>query len=183
VARARIGWKAALTVSSSEGKTDAHQRPPPDRRVGLWLVILGGTLLVCFGVVVVASFVVLSDARERDLPATSTERAGINVGTASAVSPSTSANMPATAESGAAAEGGLTDSVLRSQVWSTIVSFLGNVRGCADVSSTAIEVTQEPDASGSWEEAWAIVACGEPKVLKVKFTVSPGGGLYYDIVE
>ena len=80
-------------------------------------------------------------------------------------------------------EGGLTDPLLRAQVWSTIESFHTNVRGCDEVRPVNIEVTQQPDSSGSWEEAWSIVACGQAKVLKITFTVPPDGGVYYDIAE
>jgi hypothetical protein len=89
---------------------------------------------------------------------------------------------PAPADDGPA-EGGLTDPELRSQVWSTILSFYANVRGCADVLSSGIRVNQQPDAAGSWEETWDVSACGEPAALKIQFTVAPDGGIFYDITE
>jgi len=81
------------------------------------------------------------------------------------------------------AEGGLTDPMLKSQVWSTILSFYDNVRGCADVSSSRIAVSREPDATGSWQETWDVVACGQTASLKILFTVSQDGGIFYDISE
>jgi hypothetical protein len=81
------------------------------------------------------------------------------------------------------ADGGRTDPELKAQVWSTIMSFYTNVRGCTDVSSTRIRVSQEPDASGSWEETWDVSACGAGAVLKIRFTAAPDGGIYYDITE
>jgi hypothetical protein len=89
---------------------------------------------------------------------------------------------PASGDEGLA-EGSLTDPELRSQVWSTIVSFYANVRGCTDVSSRGIRVSREPDAIGSWEETWDVSACAAPAALKINFTVAPDGGIFYDITE
>jgi len=80
-------------------------------------------------------------------------------------------------------EGGLTDPELKAQVWSTIVSFYANVRGCNDVSTGGIRVSQEPDATGSWEETWEVSACAEAAALKIRFTAAPDGGFFYDITE
>jgi hypothetical protein len=81
------------------------------------------------------------------------------------------------------AEGGLTDPELKEQVWSTIVSFYANVRGCTDVSTRGIRVSREPDATGSWEETWEVSACAERAALKIRFTAAPDGGYFYDITE
>lgn len=97
--------------------------------------------------------------------------------------PLAATSIPASPESAGPMVGGLTDGRLRSQVWSTIVSFQRNVRACTDLQGGKIEVTQEPDTSGSWEEAWNIVACGQSMNLKIRFTAHPEGGFYYDIAE
>jgi hypothetical protein len=90
---------------------------------------------------------------------------------------------PQTANGEGPAEGGFTDTELRAQVWSTIVSFYTNVRGCTDISSGGIRVTQQPDATGSWQETWEVSACGEGAELKIHFTVASDGGIFYDISE
>lgn len=86
------------------------------------------------------------------------------------------------AEAGPAG-GGLTDPELKLLVWSTITSFYDNVRGCSDVSSSRIGVSRDPDTTGSWQETWEVVACGEAAKLKILFTVASDGGIFYDIVE
>jgi hypothetical protein len=80
-------------------------------------------------------------------------------------------------------DGGLADPLLKGQVWGTVTSFYRNMRGCNEVTSSAIEVVLPPDSSGSWEEAWSILACKVPAVLTIKFTVTDDGGVYYDIQE
>lgn len=85
--------------------------------------------------------------------------------------------------SGGPADGGRADQLLKSDVWKSIVDFYANSRNCTDVANTAIEVTQDPDASGVWKEAWTVAACGETTVLKVEFTPSPKGGTDYHITQ
>ena len=87
------------------------------------------------------------------------------------------------APSAGPAQGGRGDSLLKSDVWNSIVSFYASSRNCTDVSSTKIDVTQSPDSNGVWQEEWTVVACGETAVLKLKFTPSPQGGTDYHITQ
>ena len=81
------------------------------------------------------------------------------------------------------AEGGLADQLLKSDVWKSIQDFYASNRNCKDVSSSGIEVTQTPDSSGVWREAWTVKACGETAVLHVEFTPSPQGGTDYHVTQ
>lgn len=103
---------------------------------------------------------------------------------ASEVTPPASAK-PATCVGAACGpvEGGLTDPELKSQVWSTIESFYRNMRDCTYVTNSEIKVTQQPAESGGWAEAWTISACGVHTVLRITYSMSPDGGVYYDIAE
>jgi len=168
--------------------TDTDSPGPPQQRserprARLLLLIAGGVALSCLAALVAIALIGLSIVPARSSRATSTTTDAVGGPAGPAVSDPAYTSSPAAAVSSTPVEGGLTDSLLRSQVWSTIISFHASVRGCTEVSSTKIETTMEPDARGSWEEDWTIVACGETKRLKVKFTAAPDGGVYYDIVE
>lgn len=73
--------------------------------------------------------------------------------------------------------GGRTDDALRLDVWMAIDGAASGLGCTSDVAQTTIEVTQDPDSSGIWIEKWT-VACssGEQKVFDVTFTPSAGGG-------
>jgi hypothetical protein len=94
-----------------------------------------------------------------------------------------SSGVGSSSKTAAPGEGGLADPLLKSDVWKSIQDFYASNRTCTDVSSTAIEITQAPDSSGVWKEAWTVEACGETAVLNVEFTPSPKGGTDYHVTQ
>lgn len=76
-------------------------------------------------------------------------------------------------------QGGRGDEVLRASAWGYVL-ISAAVDGCsfnAEASETTIEITQEPDSSGEWEERWTVVCDdGSEKPYQVTFTPSAGGG-------
>lgn len=85
--------------------------------------------------------------------------------------------------SGGPASGGLGDSLLKSEVWNSIVNWFASNQNCSDMKSTRIDVSKSPDSNGAWEEAWTVQACGQTSVLVIDFTPSPGGGTDYTISQ
>jgi hypothetical protein len=51
------------------------------------------------------------------------------------------------------------------------------------VTSTAIDVAQQPDTSGVWIEDWSANVCGKSTVFEVTFTLDPKGGTNYDVKQ
>ena len=74
-------------------------------------------------------------------------------------------------------EGGLGDETLRASTWGYVFLF-ASIANCelSDASSTQIEVSQQPDASGKWMELWT-VSCndGTTRNYNVTFTPSANG--------
>jgi hypothetical protein len=78
--------------------------------------------------------------------------------------------------------GGLAGDTLRRDVW-LAVGVASSGLGCTpDAAQTTIEVIQDPDSSGKWIETWT-VACssGGQKDFDVTFTPTAGGGTDYSI--
>lgn len=149
------------------------------RQLTVFLLIFAGA--VCLAAAFLAGVLLWRSVLISDDASTATP-AGISTPTQAAAGARATERPPAAVDDGPA-EGGLTDPELRSKVWSTILSFYANVRGCTDVLSSEIRVNQQPDAVGSWEETWDVSACGEQVALRIHFTVSPDGGIFYDISE
>ena len=75
-------------------------------------------------------------------------------------------------------QGGLGDDLLRADTWAVIA--VAALSGCAaiDASQTTIEVVQQPDSSGAWQEKWTVVCDdGTKKSFDVTFTPSAQGGI------
>lgn len=80
-------------------------------------------------------------------------------------------------------DGGLGDPTLKADVWNSILTAEGG-RSCNAVTSTAIDVAQQPDSSGSWIEDWSATACGNQVVFEITFTPdATNGGTNYDIKQ
>jgi hypothetical protein len=151
------------------------------RRLTVFLLSLAAA--ACLAAVLLAGAFLWRSARPLITDGTATPRTADGSTPTGEAAGETPTVHPTAPDDGGPAEGGLTDPELKAQVWSTIVSFYGNVRGCNDVSSADIRVSEEPNASGSWEETWEVSACAETASLKVEFTVAPDGGIFYDITE
>lgn len=80
--------------------------------------------------------------------------------------------------SDAVPQGGLGDDLLRVNTWSYVLIGAA-ASGCTspNPATTVIEVTQEPDSNGVWEERWT-VDCGDgtEKPFDITFTPNPNGG-------
>jgi hypothetical protein len=151
---------------------------PKSRKV--WLIVAGVVLACCvivaigavFGVPVVSGAIQgLTGTQSVDVT-TATLPADQSVNPASTATPTVGP-----------AAGGRGDSLLKTDVWNSIVGFYASSRNCTDVASTKIDVTQIPDSSGVWQEDWTVLACGQTEVLKVKFTPRPQGGTDYHITQ
>ena len=88
------------------------------------------------------------------------------------------------ASSGELPSGGLTDDLLRRDVWA-IISGASTGLGCdPNGPQSSIEVTQSPDSVGIWTETWT-VACnsGGTQAFTVDFVPDPNGGTNYNITQ
>jgi hypothetical protein len=182
-ARAVYGNDLAMRSVNHDSNPQVQNRDKPRSRA--LLLILGGAALLCGAALLLGAMAIALTVPGalRLLRATSTAHV-VPGSSTSDTSPEPAYTVaPGAASAIGPVEGSLTDELLKSAVWETIQSFYRNVRGCNDVTSTEIEVMEEPDSSGGWEEAWTVSACGISQVLQIKFTASPEGGIYYDITE
>ncbi len=80
--------------------------------------------------------------------------------------------------------GGLGDEITRTIAWGRALSaiFQANPASCQapDATNTSIEVTQQPDSSGAWQERWNI-ACGGGTSIPVDMTFTPTSGGMFNI--
>ena len=80
--------------------------------------------------------------------------------------------------------GGLGDEITRTMAWGRALSaiFQANPTSCQapDATNTSIEVTQQPDSSGVWQERWN-VACGNGTSIPVDMTFTPTSGGIFNI--
>ena len=79
------------------------------------------------------------------------------------------------------AVGGLGDSLLKSNVWHTLLDY-ERKQNCSTVTSQTISVAQINEQSSYWVEDWTVVACGQTEVFKIKFTPDQVGGTLYSIL-
>jgi len=54
---------------------------------------------------------------------------------------------------------------LKTDFWVSIIK-AESQHGCANVTSTAIDVAQQPDSSGVWVEDWSVNVCGKDTVSR-----------------
>jgi hypothetical protein len=79
-------------------------------------------------------------------------------------------------------DGGLGDPILKTDVWNSIVN-AESQRNCTDVTSTAIDVVQQPGPDGVWVEDWSTNVCGTDTTFVITFTPDPNGGTNYHIKQ
>ena len=78
------------------------------------------------------------------------------------------------------AVGGLSDALLKTSVWRTLLDYEQKQK-CVDVTSKAISVAQLNEAGAFWIEDWTVEACGTTQVFKVRFWPDQVGGTIYEI--
>jgi hypothetical protein len=80
-------------------------------------------------------------------------------------------------------QGGLSDDTTRYSAWLS-VQLVGMMSGCEapTAATTTISVTQQPDASGVWVEAWN-VDCGNGSFTSYNITFTPENGVVNPTVE
>ena len=90
-------------------------------------------------------------------------------------------NLPT--ELGDVPQGGLSDDTTRYSAWLSL-QLVGMMSGCdtPTASTTTIEVTQQPDASGVWKESWN-VDCGNGSFQAYTVTFTPENGIVTPSVE
>ena len=79
------------------------------------------------------------------------------------------------------APGGLGDSLLKSNVWNSLLDY-ERKQNCSNVTSKAISIAQINEAGEYWIEDWTLFACGQTKVFKIKFIPDQVGGTLYSII-
>ena len=83
-------------------------------------------------------------------------------------------------------QGGRGDEILRASAWAQVI-LSTSLEGCSynpNASDTQIEVTQEPDSSGVWEEQWAVTCDdGSTKPYNVTFTPTTGGSAEINVTS
>ena len=83
-------------------------------------------------------------------------------------------------------QGGRGDEILRASAWAQVI-LTTSLEGCSynpNPSDTQIEVTQEPDSSGAWEEQWTVVCDdGAKKPYNVTFKPSAGGNTEINVTS
>lgn len=90
-------------------------------------------------------------------------------------------NLPA--DVGEVPQGGLADETTRYTAWLSL-QLVGMMSGCETptAATTTISVTQQPDASGVWVEAWN-VDCGNGSFKSYNVTFTPENGIVNVNVE
>jgi|SRR5271157_1221487 len=87
-------------------------------------------------------------------------------------------SVPGGLPAGSVPTGGRGDDVTRAEAWTSALAAVvqSNPTSCTapDATNTTIEVTQQPDASGAWQERWT-VACGGGTTIPVDITFTPAG--------
>ena len=140
------------------------------------LLIIVGVILLCCCVVVIAGAVAYPTIKSY-LNSASSGLQNLNPSVTS--TPETAAtNQP----SSGPVDGGLGDQTLKTDVWNSILNAESG-RSCSDVTSTAIDVAQQPNSKGVWVEDWSANVCGNDTVFEITFTPDPKGGTNYDIKE
>jgi hypothetical protein len=79
-------------------------------------------------------------------------------------------------------QGGRGDNALRKRVWDFVVSLAEGDADCKSPLPAAaiIEVTEEPDNSGIWEEAWTLFCDnGSTPIYRIIFTSNPDGNINF----
>jgi len=81
---------------------------------------------------------------------------------------------------GGLATGGLSDGLLKTYVWKSVLSY-ERAANCADVTSQAIDVAEINEVGEYWVEDWTVRACGKTQVFRMTFRPDPIGGTQYEL--
>jgi hypothetical protein len=81
---------------------------------------------------------------------------------------------------GGLAVGGLSDALLKTSVWRTLLDY-EQKQNCTDLTSQTINVAEINEADSYWVEDWTVDACGKIQVFKVRFWPDQVGGTIYQI--
>jgi hypothetical protein len=146
------------------------------------LLIVIGVILLCCCVVVIAGAIAYPRI-SRYLNSVSSGLQNLNPSmTSTPETASTSQPAPTAQPSSGPVDGGLGDPTLKADVWNAILTAESG-RGCNNVTSTAIDVAQQPDSNRVWIEDWSASVCGNDATFEVTFTPDPKGGTNYDIKQ
>ena len=162
------------SVNFAKGECDMKNRT---------LLIIVGVVLLCCCVVVIAGAVAYPTIKKYLNSASS----GLQNPNPASTSVPDMTNTPSPSNGGGSSasgpvDGGLGDSILKTDVWNSILN-AESQRNCSDVTSTVIDVAQQPNSSGVWVEDWSANVCGNDTVFVVTFTPDPKGGTNYDIKQ
>jgi FlaG/FlaF family flagellin (archaellin) len=138
------------------------------------LFIVIGVILLCCCVTVIAAAI----AYPSILKSFNSASSGLNSLNSSPTASPDSSGVPSVGP----VDGGLSDPILKTDVWVSIIK-AESQHGCANITSTAIDVAQQPDSSGVWVEDWSTNVCGTATVFEVTFTPDPKGGTNYDVKQ
>jgi hypothetical protein len=138
------------------------------------LLIVIGVILLCCCIVVITGAVAY--------PTISKYLNNASSGLQNLNSAATSSPGNGGSSSSGPVDGGLGDSTLKTDVWNSILN-AESQRNCSDVTSTAIDVVQQPNSNGVWVENWSANVCGTDAVFVITFTPDPKGGTNYDVKQ
>ena len=147
------------------------------------VVVVVGLCLIGVGAFAYSRYVAAGNA----LPGMSGQVAtAVSTGSPASSLPSdaTAAPVLQSGSSSTTPSGGLGDEITRTMGWGRALSaiFQANPTSCQapDAANTSIEVTQQPDSSGVWQERWN-VACGNSTSIPVDMTFTPTSGGIFNI--
>jgi len=147
------------------------------------VVVVGGCCLIGVGAFAYSRYVAAGNA----LPGMGGQIAtAVSVGSPAPSLPSdgTAAPVLQSGSSNTTPSGGLGDEITRTIAWGRALSaiFQANPASCQipDAANTSIEVTQQPDSSGTWQERW-MIACDGASAIPVDMTFTPTSGGMFNI--
>lgn len=147
------------------------------------VVVVAGLCLIGVGAFAYSRYVAAGNA----LPGMSSQIATAASGGSPApslLSDGTAAPVLQSGSSSTMPSGGLGDEITRTIAWGRALSaiFQANPTSCQipDAANTSIQVIEQPDSSGTWQERW-MVACDGASAIPVNMTFTPTSGGMFNI--
>jgi len=147
---------------------------PKKNNTTLIIVVVVVVVLLCCCLIVVAAFAIPAITRGWFSPM------NFQMPTAMPGGSVPGGSVPGGLPSGSVPTGGRGDDVTRAEAWTSAIAAVvpTNPTCVPDATKTTIDVTQQPDSSGAWQERWT-VDCGGGTTVPVDIAFTPAGaGLF-----